>query len=228
MANQLHKKDIFIELSDAELKRFHTVLQDMHESTHKAWGKIVRNMARDATRLMLKYTGIAPKERRQKVTGSNKYWMHIQHRYTGEWMTFPVTTAKAEKYGYQLYKKVKHRGFLKAGWVAALAKLGLNVKNAQQYLEKPKWGDVTETGNKKNELYMMTIFENVPFFTEWDSGRNRWKTPNHTLDRAIRESTKKWELVLQKYAGREIQAGAFKKVMEELAQEAEKIGVQQS
>lgn len=224
--SHLGKKDIFIELSPEELRKFHSILAEMKEATHKSWGKVVRNMARDVTRRMLQYTGIAPKTRSRKIKHEKRYWAIVKHRYTGEYKVFPVTPEQAEKYGYDLESKVKKRGFLKAGWVAALAQLGINVKNAQQYLENPKWGNVTSSGEKNNALYMMTVFQNVPFFTEWDEQRNRWKTPQHSLERAIRVCTERWEKVLQKYALKEIELkqGVFRSVFAQLDAEAEKIG----
>lgn len=199
----LNKNSVYFEIEASELNRFRSVIDDMAKATNKAWSKVVRNMARDICRILIKNTPMAPKKRSMRVKSQTKYskngnvWVITKHKYTGETVKFPGTQEQSDKYGVYMegyYQKVRNRGFLKSGWVAALYKLGVTPKTS---IKSTKFGQVTQTGyGSKTEIMLKNT---VPFSIEFDYGRNRWHAPQHLIERAIREAINRWERVLSRY-----------------------------
>lgn len=208
--NHLGKNDVWVEITPQEQKRFNSVIDEMVKKTGKTFQKVVRNIARDTARSCLKKTAIAPKQRSNKVKGRRGYyWAKLKNRWTGQEVIFPVSEEKATRYGYPMLYDVKKRGFMKSGWASVLYKLG--IKNSAQTVENPKWGLVKDGGGNSSN-FMITVFNEVPFITEWDAKRNRWKTPQHIVERSVREVTEKWEKVLREFANKDLTKSAFREL----------------
>lgn len=140
------------------------------------------------------------KQRKTDGSPSQVYWVDIIKN--GEKKVYPGTLREAEKYSENYSKlrnrgliaggnsfKTPHRGFMKAGWVAALAKLGVNINNSAGRADR--FGFSTEQG-ANNSNFMITIRNAIPFVYEFDKGRNRWKTRQGIVESAIRTVSKIW------------------------------------
>ena len=216
------KGDVWAHISEEEMNRFRSAINDMVEKTGQTFQKVVRNMARDVARAAMAKTSIAPKSRLLSISGDQeKYWVHLKNKWTGENVTFAASMEDCLKYNYPLVEQVKNRGFMKSGWASILYKLGVNGGKESSLIKNPKWGNVSSSGSLSNSK--ITIFQDVPFMTEWDAERNRWKTPQHIVERSIVEVSNYWTDVLRYFANSSsLGPDAFRAYYNHLAQLAKK------
>jgi len=173
-------------------------MNKMQDLTGREMEIVTRNVARDLCRAALGYTIVAPKV-------VKKYFTVLHHRYTGKSVIFP------NKSGLPRFKVLRIRGFAKSGWSACLTNLGVKRQEGggQASLsayrsidgDGKKWGKVVEIKNSGN--YGLLVSNEVPFIEDLDSGRNRFHTPLHTLEKSISDVNAKMEKYLSN-AGKNI------------------------
>jgi len=186
-------------------KDFERLCAQMAELTGRDRTVIVRNAARDFCRAALRITPMADPR-----TKTNKRWVVLYHRYTGELVTFPGTAKQAELYGVKSRRgaagsRVRNRGFAKSAWVGCLKKLGVSARAPGDRTPEKRTGELLMSDVVKvhaKDAGYIEVANQTPPIAALDHG-NRWTPAHHIADRAMHVVVTRMEKTLARLRARQ-------------------------
>lgn len=197
---------IKIEIDKAVLSRFNSLINEMQKTTGKEMKIVLRNAARDLCFAALRHTPLAAKYQSmelKKPKGDGNYLIITRHRYTGRRVIFAGTRNQAEKYSREGHRHiVRNRGFAKAGWLAAAAKLGVNVKRS--YPAEDGQSTASEHAAAVLSDSGAIVKNMIPYIEDLDNGKNARHAPCHILEKSISDVSDRMEKSLERMARKAI------------------------
>jgi hypothetical protein len=164
------------------LPKFEKLIDGMIKNTGKDASKVVRNLARDLTRNLVKFTPLAKTKTKWKKIlrkDGTAYWQYqspmIDANYVG-------------------------RGFAKAGWLVVLEALGVTAKadwHRKGKGEAKNKGTVVDRLTAREPFMMLT--NSVDYINELDKGGQN-NRPSNFSDKSILATKQKWVKILEGFS----------------------------